>query len=1550
MLKSQPIPALRVRTRAVELGVALVLLLGCAPRLTAQTLPGVLRLQAGVDNTWGGVASPGAVELQASGPSSLFGFGAVSGIVPSGFYSLSASISYTGYAASSWSCGFGSNLVFVAPGSSVTCQIVFSSIPAKLTLFDTVDNTNGGNAGPGNWTLTAIGPSIVSGAGGFSGVSVKAGVYTLLEVPTSAPPGYSSGGWSCGSELNLNLGDVVSCHIVNSSLPATLTLVDTVDNTNGGNAPPTAWTLRAAGTSVISGATGSSNVTNVPVKWGTYTLSEPGGPSGYSSSAWSCTGGSLNGNSLALANAAVATCSIVNSSMPATLTLYTLVDNTNGGNAVPGDWTLSASGQGIGISGQSGTPAVTNATVKATTYLLAESGGPSGYSASPWSCDTAAVAGNQVTLAPGQTAACAIRNAYNAASATSPVFLGPSGTARNPTASIAEPINTATGNYYSTHADLYVKGRGLSFSFNRQYNSLVIFGGPLGFGWTHSYNVFLSIDAQTGVVTLKDVDGSAISFTPSGGGGYTQGTGIYDHLRQNADNSFTLTRKNQTRLSFSPAGRLTAVSDRIGNAQVLGYDTSGNLISVTDSTGRVFHLVYNLSNQLTSVTDPIGRTVQYTYDANSNLTSYRDVLGGLTQYAYDGNHRLLSATDPRGIVYLQNTYDGSGRVVSQKNGRGFATTLAYDTPAVRTTTVNDALGNATKYVYDSNYRLLQMVNAQGGMKSYVYDANNNKIAISDENGQTTHLVYDLNGNVISMTDALGNASAFTYDASNNMLTSTSPGGATTIFLYDASGNLISSQDALGDKTTSAYDAFGEMITRTDAAGNVTAMAYDANGDLAKVTDGLGNAIAFGYDAISRVISTTDGNGHKSTISYDSLGKRTAVVDALGHRTQYSYDAVGNELSVTDANGNSTACQYDGVNNLVSVTDPLGNKTTYAYDANNNRVSFANAKGNTTTYIFDSLNRRLKITDPLGIVESFVYDLVGNLVSMTDGNGKPRSVSFDSLKRPVKRTYFDGTVITYSYDVNGNRSSMTDSHGVTTYGYDAMNRIVLITSPGGNVVKYSYDGLGRRKAITYPSGRIVTYHYDASGRLSDVTDWLARKTTYKYDAAGNRIAVTMGNGALSSFSYDDANRLLSITNLSGAKTVTSFAYTLDAVGNRTRVTDVAGGITQYGYEALNRLTSWVAPSGQITSYSYDGVGNRVSMTSAAGTTAYSYDAADHMLKAGTAVFSYDGNGSSLTKTIGATTVSYTFDAQNRLSSVSGGISAQYQYDGDGNRISQQVGASNYQYALDLARLSPVVLSESGPDGNIDFQYGRTLLSGSSATLEQFYQADGIGSTADVTDSTGTLKASYAYDPWGRLLNPIDPLGTKDKFKFAGEALDPQTGLYYLRARYYDPTVGRFISKDPLAGTVDVPMSRNRYAYALSNPLRYTDTLGLAADQNAGDQNLGSWWYTENPQYSIPINTSLYFAGLANPIFGYIGGTYSSLKDIATDSWGSLFIDTSGLLLTAAGADVAAGVLGAGALLYEVGSYVGQQFGVAYGDYMSTTVGDDVYYDLVSGQIY
>jgi RHS repeat-associated protein len=507
-----------------------------------------------------------------------------------------------------------------------------------------------------------------------------------------------------------------------------------------------------------------------------------------------------------------------------------------------------------------------------------------------------------------------------------------------------------------------------------------------------------------------------------------------------------------------------------------------------------------------------------------------------------------------------------------------------------------------------------------------------------------------------------------------------------------------------------------------------------------------------------------------------------------------------------------------------VTDPLGGNTIYQYNGNADLILLTDANGHTTAYSYDVLRRLSMVTDPLGRQKRYNYDAVGDVTSIVDGNSKTDTFGYDALNRLAGMWLSDGKTVAYTYDAVGNRLTMVDWRGTTSYAYDPLNRVTSVSMPGANTIGYTYDAAGNRSTLTYPDGRLVQFSFDPLNRLSKVTDWASKVTSYTYDAAGNLTGFAHPNGAASSYQYDAANRLTNIANHSGSSTLSSFAYTLDKVGNRLQMSTSAGGLNQFGYDSLYRLTSWTAPSAQITQWTYDATGNRKTMVSPAGTTSYVYDPADELLSAGTTAYGYDGNGNQLSKSTGSSAVNYGWDALNRLISVTGGgVNTQYQYDGDGNRVSQQIPAGTYAYVNDPAAGLPVVLNENGPDGNIDYLYGLSLISATASAFQYYHQFDGIGSTINLTDSTGALKANYSYDPWGKLTLPIDP-APKDKFKFTAEAVDGNAGLLFLRARYYDSTLGRFFSPDPLQSQ----QVKASYVYAGNTPTRNVDPSGLSFD--------------------------------------------------------------------------------------------------------------------------
>ena len=280
-----------------------------------------------------------------------------------------------------------------------------------------VDNGTTGATTPATaWTLSAGGPTPITGATGSAPVTqaaVQVGTYTLSE---SGPAGYAASSWTCSGAASSTIGSVTlaegqnaTCTVTNTAIGPQLTLVKVVANgTSGGTAVPGDWTLTGTGPTTVSGATGTAPVTAANVPIGSYALSESG-PSGYSASAWACVGGTPGAGSIALALGQQATCTITNTAIAPRLTLIKTVTNDNGGTAVPRDWTLTATGPGT-ASGLTGDPAITDAPVTPGRYSLTESG-PSGYLGGTWSCTgTGTLTGTSLALQLGQTATCTITN------------------------------------------------------------------------------------------------------------------------------------------------------------------------------------------------------------------------------------------------------------------------------------------------------------------------------------------------------------------------------------------------------------------------------------------------------------------------------------------------------------------------------------------------------------------------------------------------------------------------------------------------------------------------------------------------------------------------------------------------------------------------------------------------------------------------------------------------------------------------------------------------------------------------------------------------------------------------------------------------------------------------------------------------------------------------------------------------------------------------------------------------------------------------------------
>jgi uncharacterized repeat protein (TIGR01451 family) len=381
-----------------------------APRLT---------LVKTITNDNGGTATTAAFTLTATGPTTISGVsGAVTvtnAIISAGTYALTEN-NVAGYSAGSWSCTAGTltgaNLA-IGIGQSATCTINNNDIGPVLTLVKTLTNDNGGTATIAGFTLTAAGPVTIAGTSGAVSVTnatVSAGTYALSE---TAVAGYAASAWTCtsgtlsGANLTLALGQTATCTINNNDVAPRLTLVKTVTNDNGGTTTTAAFTLTAAGPTNITGVSGSVTVTNAAVNAGTYALSETN-VAGYAASAWSCTSGTLTGSSLTLTVGQTSTCTINNNDIAPLLTLVKTVTDTSSGPPTVGAFTLTATGP-VTITGVTGAPAVTSASVSSGTYTLSETG-PAGYTAGSWTCTAGTLTGSSLVLTLGQTSTCTINN------------------------------------------------------------------------------------------------------------------------------------------------------------------------------------------------------------------------------------------------------------------------------------------------------------------------------------------------------------------------------------------------------------------------------------------------------------------------------------------------------------------------------------------------------------------------------------------------------------------------------------------------------------------------------------------------------------------------------------------------------------------------------------------------------------------------------------------------------------------------------------------------------------------------------------------------------------------------------------------------------------------------------------------------------------------------------------------------------------------------------------------------------------------------------------
>jgi RHS repeat-associated protein len=776
-----------------------------------------------------------------------------------------------------------------------------------------------------------------------------------------------------------------------------------------------------------------------------------------------------------------------------------------------------------------------------------------------------------------------------------------------------------------------------------------------------------------------------------------------------------------------------------------------------------------------------------------------------------------------------------------------ATGPTYEISSI--TTLSDSLGNTTTYT-----------TVMIGGKWYVSSAVGSGCSTCTLRGNVTNS-FDSFGNVLSTTDGVGHTTSYTYDTNSNVTSLTQPtvsgGTPTTSYTYNSLGEVLTATDPLGHVTTNTYDTNGNLTSVTSpapgggASASVTNFTYNALGELTQITDPLGHATSITYTSAGLTATITDPQSHVTSYAYDSHGNRTSITDAFSHVTSFTYDSGdrltgitypdstttsitydyrGRRTSVTDQNGKTTSYAYDDEDRITSVTDAASNATSYGYDTESNLTSITDANSHATNFTYDAFGRVTETTFPSTYFETYTYDAVSNITSKTDRKGQTINYAYDALNRLTQKTYPDTTTVEYVYDLASKMTEVSDPTGTYNYSYDNIARLSGTSTAytflsGTSTNTYTYDAASNRTGFTAPDSSTNTYSYDTLNRLATLANSWAGSFGFSYDALGRRTQMTRPNSVTTNYIYDGLSHLLSVLHQLSGSTIDGASYTLDSAGNRTAKTDDYAGVTSNNsYDSIDELTQVTQGGSTTESYSYDAVGNR---TASLGVSSYSSNSSDELTTTSGASYTYDYNGNMTSKTVSGGTTDYTWDYENRLSSItlpSSGGTVTFKYDPFGRRIEKVSSSATSIFVYDGDKLIET-LNASG-SGVARYAQGQNIdepLAMQLGGTTQYYEADGLGSISSLTTSTGSVSQNYTYDSFG---NQTTSSGSITNFlRYAGREFDAETGLYYYRARFYDPASGRFSSEDPVQFEGG---DTNFYSYVGNDATNYADPTGLDRD--------------------------------------------------------------------------------------------------------------------------
>lgn len=916
---------------------------------------------------------------------------------------------------------------------------------------------------------------------------------------------------------------------------------------------------------------------------------------------------------------------------------------------------------------------------------------------------------------------------------------------------------------------------------------------------------------------------------------------------------------------------------------VTDYDALGRTLQATDALGNISTQAYDSLGRVVTTTRYLSNTLVTTinsYDALGRLKTVRDARDHTTSYTHDELGRVTTITSPENVIKTQ-TYDAVGRVVEIMDGLEQVTQQEFDA-LNRPVRIINAEGNISEREYDASGNVRVSIDAAGVRTEHEYDDLNRLTAVTenkdgdipDSSNIRTEYTYDALGNQLTtasdrdLGDGQTEIEITEYDSLNRPIRTIDPLGHATETMYDAVGNTRVLTAANGEVTLFTYDGLNRTKSINYVAdGQTVTYAYDALGNTRMMSDSMG-VTRYDYDDFYRLTEVINAFNEPVRYAYDLNGNRTQLTYPDGKVVNYVYDADNRLTTVTDWLSSTTNYEYDIVGRLISTTLPNGVIATQQYDKANRLTGLRYEQGNGTLvaeygYQLNDLGFREVVTETIYIPET-----VDEIHAFIEQNGQLVMEAEHGQEQNITSSHnWAETAVLPDHTGSSYLQALPDI-GVR-YQTDEINDspqrsyVMSIT----NAADYT---LWVRGMATDSAGDSL--HVGLNGNVladaSELTGFAPREWSWTA-VTMNNLTATVDIASTNLYTLDlwmreDGLRIdqLLLTDDPDYTPPTSGLpeSPYELVTSDSTAGYLSSWVIHYNYDPLHRLTS-AAYSGDISAtfaYAYDPVGNMTAYTETMQAESgelqtrqviREFDDANAMIAStdselGTTSYLYDRNGN-LTEVLPPAAseqqpVRYAYDQRNLLltGEVNNGDGSfaprmAYTYDGNGQRIrlidygtvAGQTPVTTI-FTNDISGLSQVLLSDDGAT-QTTMLYGLDLIGSRNSDVPTdltLLLADGLGSVRIEMVAADIVQAT-TYGPYGNVFHTVGEAGTV--YGFTGEETDT-TGLIYLRARYYNPALRTFMSRDPFSGYMERPQSQNGYSYVEGNPVNYIDPTGELAE--------------------------------------------------------------------------------------------------------------------------